>query len=192
MSQGRATIGIADHAGWAVAVTVAPGGEVIDRRRLVLLDPALPCLPHHHDAQGLPLDEAEQLIARVRASAEACSAEALGGIATSVAVPIVAVSLRACPALPPTLAERLGNYRAQCVADSVMYREILAAAATERGWSVAWHDRRRVLGEAARTLGTNERGLAASLAEIGARLGPPWQADHRVATAAAIVALHGE
>jgi hypothetical protein len=43
-----------------------------------------------------------------------------------------------------------------------------------------------VLAQAGRTLGL--RDIAARMNEIGKSLGPAWQKDHRLATAAAIVA----
>ena len=51
-------IGVSDHGGWAVLVTVARDGTLLDRRRVELVDDNLPAIPHHHEAQMLPLDEA--------------------------------------------------------------------------------------------------------------------------------------
>ena len=67
VSQATAIVGAADHCGWAVLVTIARDGTLIDRRRVELVAPDLPQLPHHHDCQGLPLPEAVQLVERVRA-----------------------------------------------------------------------------------------------------------------------------
>ncbi|WP_437727020.1 hypothetical protein [Sorangium sp. So ce861] len=44
-----ATVGVAEHGNSAVLVTVAPGGELLDRRRVDLTDPGLPTHPHHHE-----------------------------------------------------------------------------------------------------------------------------------------------
>lgn len=169
-------VGAADHCGWAVLVTVA-GERVIDRRRVELVEGGLPRLPHHHDAQGLPVAEAVALVERVRASADAGAAAGLEALANAVPATIAGIAIRACPPLPPTVAERLASYRAQNVADTVMYREAMARAARARGWFVDWYDARRVLADAPR-----------AVAEAGAALGPPWQKDHRVAMAAAIAA----
>ena len=66
--------------------------------------------------------------------------------AVTMAVPrILGVALRECPQLPPTIAGRIKDYRAQNVADCVMYRNALASAA-EWGWpSVACRGPRRSL-----------------------------------------------
>ena len=189
MDHAEAVVGIADHAGWAAAVTVSREWSVIDRRRLQLVEAGLPAMPHHHEAQGLPLDEAEALVERVRASAQACAKASLNTISATVSVPIVAITLRACPPLPTSVAERISDYRAQCVADSVMYRTALAHAAASNGWSVRWYDPKRVFSEAARVLELDRSQVGGFLQARGAPLGPPWQKDHRTAMAAAIVVL---
>src|SRR5688572_15708831 len=65
-----AIVGVADHSGWAVLVTVADDGTFLDRRRIELVDAGLPMLPHHHECQGLPIEQALELVERVRTSAE--------------------------------------------------------------------------------------------------------------------------
>jgi hypothetical protein len=107
-----------------------------------------------------------------------------------VPVPISAIAIRACPALPPTTEERIADNRAQTVADSVMYRQVLAAAARDRGWSVSWYDRERVFQEAATVLEGVD--LEAFLRAMGRSVGPPWQAGHRLAAAAALAAMRSK
>jgi hypothetical protein len=167
-----------------VLVTVASDGTLVDRRRVELVGNGLPKLPHHHDAQKLPVKEAVALIERVRRSADACAAACLDALKASVSTDITTVALRTCPPLPETIAERLSNYRAQNVADTVMYRNALARAAEANGWSVHWYDVKHVLSEAARALG--RKTIVDLLEKTGAAIGPPWQKDHRVAMAAAI------
>ena len=159
-------------------------GLVLDRRRVALLDEGLPCLPHHHEAQGLPLADATLLIERVRASAERHARDCLDALAREHAPH--AIALRACPPLPETIAERLASYRAQNVADTAMYRTALAGAAAQRGWRVTWYEPKRVDAEAARALGLAS--LEPFLERAGAALGRPWTKDHRMAMAAAIAA----
>src|SRR5262249_23632090 len=107
-------------------------------------------------------------------------------LAAAVPLPIARIALRACPRLPPTTEERIADNRAQTVADSVMYREALAAAAEARGWSVHWYDRERVFRDAAAALGRGD--VEAFLSAIGRAIGPPWQARHKLAAAAAFAA----
>jgi len=186
VSKRAAIVGAADHGGWAVLITVARGGTLIDRRRVELIDAGLPNLPHHHDGQGLPIGEAVALVERVRRSANACAAACLDALAASLPVTVEGIALRTCPPLPGTVAERITDYRAQCVADWVMYREALAKAAGARGWFVEWYDAKCVFDAAAKALG--RKSIDGLLAETGETLGPPWQKDHKMAMAAAIAA----
>src|SRR5260370_5899862 len=144
ISKNGGIIGVSDHGGWAVLVTVARDGTLLDRRRVELVGEGLPKIPHHSEGQGLPLDEAVELVERVRVSAERHAVLALEAV--TMAVPrILGVALRKCPQLPPTIAERIKDYRAQNVADWVMYRNALASAAEARGRPVHWSAAKSIL-----------------------------------------------
>lgn len=186
MSKNDGIIGVSDHGGWAVFVTVAVDGTLLDRRRVELLDAGLPKIPHHSEAQMLPLDEAVALVERVRLSAERHAKLVLEAVAKTLPGRVLGVALRQCPELPPTIAERIKDYRAQNVADWVMYRKALAAAAEARGWSVHWYDAKKVLGAASKVLRIQD--LEAHFAQLRKSIGPPWGQDHKLAMAAAIVA----
>jgi hypothetical protein len=67
-----------------------------------------------------------------------------------------------------------------------MYREALANAATARGWTVHWYDRERVFEDAAAAL--PRKNITTFLQAMGKTLGPPWQARHKLAAAAALAA----
>lgn len=183
MPRDRAIAGVSDHAGWAVLVTVADDATIVDRRRVDLVDADLPSMPHHGPAQRLPIEQAVDLVERVRASAASFAKKALDDLPENVK----GIAIRKRPKLPDTVAERIADYWAQNRADWVMYRDVLADAARARGWSVHEYDTKTVLAEASEALGLDED-IAAWLKEIGKRFGPPWQKDHRLATAAAIVA----
>jgi hypothetical protein len=57
MSKKSGIVGISDHGGWAVLVTAAGDGTLLDRRRVEFVDEGLPKLPHDNEGQALPLDE---------------------------------------------------------------------------------------------------------------------------------------
>jgi hypothetical protein len=194
-----ATVGVAEHGNAAVLVTVLPGGELIDRRSIDLTDRSLPTHPHHHEgswamgrylntlgARVLSLADAVALVERVRAAAARGAREGLEALAAGVPVPIAGIAIRVCPTLPRTIEERITDNRAQTFADSVMYREALAGAAEARGWSVYWYDRERVFPDAAAALGCED--INAFLHALGRSIGPPWQARHKLAAAAAFSA----
>ena len=182
-------IGVSDHGGWAILVTVARDGTLLDRRRVELVDETLPAIPHHHEAQMLPMDGAVALVERVRASAERHALLALDEVAR-VVPHIIGVALRSCPPLPPTIPERIKDYRARNIADWVMYRKALAFAAEARGWPVHWYDTKTVLTSASQAL--HVENFDAHFLKLRKAIGPPWNNDHKLAMAAAIVAAVSE
>ena len=185
---GAGIIGVSDHGGWAVFVTADGNGALLDRRRVELVDEGLPKIPHHSEGQGLPIDQAVELVERVRASAERHAKLVLDAVAAEVAGSILGIALRQCPELPPTIAERITNYRAHNVADWVMYRKELAAAAEARGWPVHWYDPRQVQDRASKAMGVEK--LDSHFAQLRRSIGPPWGQDHKMAMAAAIAAMN--
>jgi hypothetical protein len=195
-AQPAAAVGVAEHGNSAVLVTLASDGELLDRRRIDLTH-GLPTHPYHHEgswavgryvdspwARSISLPDAVALVERVREAAARGAREGLEALAAAVAVPIATIAIRVCPPLPATTEERIRDTRAANMADSILYREALAAAAEARGWSVHWYDRDRVFQEATAALGGKD--IEAFLREMGRRLGPPWQASHKLAAAAAV------
>ena len=193
-----ATVGVAENGNSSVLVTIAPGGALLDRRRIDLTQ-GLPTHPYHHEgswavgrylnspwARAVSLADALVLVERVREAAARGAREGLAALSATVPVPIARIAIRVCPELPPTTEERIADTRAANVADSVMYREALATAAQARGWSVHWYDRESVFGAAAVALGRED--VDAFLGEMGRSIGPPWQATHKLAAAAALAA----
>ncbi len=175
MPKNTAIVGVSDHGGWAILVTATPEGTLLDRRRVELVDENLPKIPHHSEAQSLPLDQAIALVEQVRESAIRQAKRCLEAVAQTIPA-IQGIALRQCPPLPPTIAERIQDYRAQNVADWVMYRQALAAAAEARGWAVHWFDAKQVLSAAGEWI------------DLRKSIGSPWSNDHKLAMAAAIVA----
>jgi len=196
--QHTGVVGVAEHGNSAVLVTLTRGGEFLDRRRVDLTH-GLPTHPYHHEgswavgryvnspwARPISLADAIALVERVREAAARGARESLQALASEVTLPITAVAIRVCPALPPTTEERIVDTRAASVADSVMYREALAIAAEERGWAVHWYDRENVFRHAEASLGRKD--VEGFLQVLGRSIGPPWQAKHKLAAAAALAA----
>lgn len=196
----HAAVGVGEHGNSAELITIASSGKFLDRRR-VDLTRGLPTHPYHHEgswavgryvdspwARAISLPDAIALVARVREASALGARESLDALAATVPVPIRSVAIRACPPLPPTTEERIADTRAANVADSVMYREALATAAEARGWSVHWYDRECVFRDAASALG-GSKDVDAFLLAMGRSIGPPWQARHKLAAAAALAAL---
>jgi hypothetical protein len=181
-------LGIADHLGWAVAVTAAPDHAVVDRRRIELVDPGVSAAPIHYQRGRLGVAATAALVARVRASVMRASSAALDDLVGALPAPVVSISLRFWPPdFPEEIAvQRRVPYEAR--ADAIMYRQLLAELAHARGWEVHCYDAKQVEAQAADLLGERADEV---LRGPRATLGPPWTQDHRVALAATVVAGDG-
>jgi hypothetical protein len=183
-------LGIADHFGWAVAVTASADHKVVDRRRIELIEPGIPTAPIHHEgkrlAEGKRLDVAATaaLVAEVRASVVRATSAALDEIATALPEPVVSISLRAWPLDFPDDIAVQGRAPYESRADGIMYRQVLSELAHARGWEVHLYNAKEVIGQAVRMLAERADEV---LQGPRATMGPPWTKDHRIALAATIV-----
>src|SRR5688500_6884847 len=178
-------LGVADHLGWAVAVTASADHEVVDRRRIRLVEPGISEAPIHYQSSRLDVAATAALVARVRASVVRATSAALDEITSVLSAPVVSISLRAWPLdFPDDIAvQRRAPYEAR--ADAIMYRQELGELAQARGWEVHLFDARAVVGQAVGLLGERAEEI---LQGPRATLGPPWTKDHRIALAATVVA----
>jgi hypothetical protein len=177
-------VGIADHFGWAVAVTASDDHEVVDRRRIDLVEPGVCPAPIHYESHRLDVAATTALVEQVRASVARATAAALDELAAALPERVVSVSLRAVPSdFPDDIAvQRRSPYEAR--ADAVMYRRVLVDLAHARDWDVHFYVAKDVVGQAVGLL----RERADEVLDRRAAMGPPWTKDHRMALAATVVA----
>lgn len=191
-----AVVGVADHNGWVVLVTVAADGGapvVVDRRKVPLVEPGIPSQPYHHDTLSMTEDESERLVRTVKRSVASCTSRAFEQLAAdlSPAYRVKAITIRHPPLdrLPRTVKEVHASYHTTCRADGMLYHEAICAAAAARGWDVLQHARGDEVARAAAALDVGERVVERFLDGLKKTLGPPWTAEHRQACAAAAAAL---
>jgi hypothetical protein len=181
----RVRVGIADHFGWAVAVSSSDAFDVLDRRRIALVEPDVTDAPIHYESKHLDVAATTELVAEWRASVQRATARALDELADAVPTPIESVSLRALPSTFPDDVETMMRTPYEARADAVMYRQILVELVEQRGWTVHFYEAKSVLAQAAAVLGDRTDDV---IDGPRARLGAPWTKDHRVALAATVVA----
>lgn len=180
-------MGLFDHFGWAVVVTASADHDVVDRRRIALIEPDVTAAPIHYESRHHDVAGAAALVADARGSAMRATAAALDELDAALSGPVVSMSLRTWPPdFPVEIAvQRRPPYESR--ADAVMYRQVLAELADRRGWAVHHYRAKDVIGQAVGLLGDRADEV---LEGPRAKLGPPWTKDHRVALAATIVAGH--
>jgi len=188
--------GCKPHSGWAIAVLVggsATDPHVLDRRRVQLCPDALP-RQAYHAAEGLPRARAAALISEVDDAVAALTDAVLDEL-TQAARPhgdLVAMAVIGRPRELPALDAVLANHALLHAAEGELYRAALDEAAERRGLNVCGAPPKGTIDEAAVILGTTRDSLRATLTALRGELGAPWQADHKEAAAAGLMALHLE
>jgi hypothetical protein len=179
-------LGFRPHSGWAVGVVVGLGPAVLSRHRLDLPGPTQP----YHDAVGLPLAEAEELVTEATAAAYERAAAALAELAAGhdvVGAAIVSGAGTVREDVP--LARALAAHSMLHAAEGELYRDALAEAADALGLPVTLIPPRDTPALGRRVLGCDEDDLRARLTELGRPFGPPWTRDHKDAVVAALAVL---
>jgi hypothetical protein len=186
--------GCRPHTGWAIAVLVSGNADapvVLERRRVALCPDDLPRMAYHA-AQDLPRPRAAALVARVDAAVTRAAATVVDELERAARPHghLVAMAVIGHPRDLPELDAALSNHSMLHAAEGELYRAALDDAAHASGLPVLAAPPKRTVEEAAVALGTTGGDLAARLAGLRSELGAPWQADHKAATAAALMALH--
>lgn len=190
----RMAIGCSDHTGWAVLVSVAGDAarpEVVDRRRVELVDPSLP-RQAYHAAAGLPLDEATRLIEQVGSSALEVTEHQLRSLRADLDrldAEVAGLAVADAADVPADLATVLAKHPLLHAGEAALYRDALVDAASSIGLAVTRFEHRDAIGQAAVTAGMSAEELGARLTALRRDLGAPWNADHRRAAAAALLVL---
>jgi hypothetical protein len=192
-----AALGWRSHSGWAALVAVGGSPQspiVLYREKVELLGEPLPRQPYHAAAEnGLSLDEAAELIARVeraatlaaRAATESVVAALKRAERRTVGAGLVAASRR----IPAGLTGILASHALLHAAEGQLYENALAQGSAGAGLPLITLAPKTIFDDAARELAMNAGDLGTALAATGKLAGPPWQKDHREAAAAALVAL---
>ena len=194
----KITFGFAAHSGWAALVVLAGSlekPEVIDRRRVELVQEAWAKAPYHA-AEELESVEANKL---VRLGVQAAHKNArqqmkdlikwsekndydLAGCAVLLGTPLPAWSTD----------EILAVHFRMHKAEGALFREALAGAAESSGVKLLRVPEKELNEYAVKTLALPFLKIQNKLTQMGKVLGPPWRKDQKDATLAAMIALHGK
>jgi hypothetical protein len=196
MKTSPCVVSVAEHTGWAHLVCVAARTsvpEVIERRRVTLIDRGLPTQPYEHDTMVMREDEAEELVARIQKSVSVCTARALerlvGELAPTSTVVALAIRKPPFPSIPKSVAAVHASYQLRCSADGMMYQQAICDAARRLKLDVQLCTRGEEAAHAAEQLGVTPDDIDEFVARSGRPAGSPWTEEHRRAFAAGIAAL---
>jgi hypothetical protein len=200
-----AALGFRTHSGWAAAVALRASPrspevpqvpEVIDRRRITLVEPRSPGgVQPYHVARAMDLPKAEEFIPTVILAVDHAAsravrdfAEAINGMGHQITCcGIVLASGRALPSLEATLRSHAMVH----TAEGELYRAAIGKAAKNLNLRCIRVPERDLYKLASKQLRIPEPKLKLRITEMGRALGSPWSADEKCATLIAWLALAG-
>jgi hypothetical protein len=193
----RAALGIQMHSGWGVFVAVSGGihgVEILDRRRVVTADPAIPggSQPYHY-ASRLEPSESGVYLANCTAASSRMASRAIGEVVRELDGPGyriagAAVLLASGRPLPP-LEKILVSHPLIHTAEGEFFRHVASKGCEDLQIPVTAIRARELDERANLAFGNAASRLQASIASLGSSIGPPWTKDHKSATLAAALIL---
>ena len=189
----EAAVGFATHSGWAVAVAAGLDEDgrlaVLDRRKVTLIDEDLPRMAFHA-AADLDPDAAERLVASVDASIVQCARAVVRDlVASDGAASVTGVAVIGEPRDIPSVSKVLASHARMHASEGEQYRRGIVEAANDLELPVLRIGADALSSRVIDVLGWTAERTERELAAARATLGPPWQADHKQATLAALVLL---
>jgi hypothetical protein len=192
-----AGIGIRMHSGWGVLVTVNDAAEVIDRRRIVIVNEKARGgkMPFHYsEALGLP--KAEPYLATYTAECDRLARQEMEKAFEdlkareyqAIAAGLVLASGRALP----NLSQILSSHPLIHTAEGELFRDVVRRACESLGIPVLGYRERDLPDQARELLADEAAKLIKKLTDAGKTLGPPWTADHKSAFLAACLSLRAQ
>jgi hypothetical protein len=195
----RAAIAIRVHSGWGALVAVAGNVndvQVLARSRVTIVDGSAPgATQPYHFAKEQALSDAEKHLARCAASSERLAftglRQALDEVgrrgATVAGCAILLASGRPLPALEKILA----SHPLIHTAEGEFFRQAFWRAAERLDMPAAGFRERELERQAQRVFGEAAAHASRMIASLGKTVGPPWTADQKAATLAALLLLAG-
>jgi hypothetical protein len=192
----QAALAIRVHSGWGALVAVAgnrAAAEILKRSRIDIVErKAAGAVQPYHFAQGQALSAAERHLEKCAASSERLAwegmREAVDEVRREAAVTGCAILMGSGCALPE-LSKILASHPLIHTAEGEFFRRAFWKA-TERLVIPVTGFRERDLEQQARTVfGEAAAEAERTLAKLGKAIGPPWTADQKMATLAALLLL---
>jgi hypothetical protein len=140
----------------------------------------------YHEAAELPLPDTERLIESVRRTAEDTARTAIRSAIRNLKVTGACIPTGSA-SVPDDLVAVLQSHARIHAAEGALYAGVIASACQHFGIPLITVRQRDVWSRASVDVGMSEADLRAGIEAVRKALGPPWTADHKIATAAALV-----
>ncbi|HEY1524760.1 MAG TPA: hypothetical protein VGH51_00870 [Candidatus Angelobacter sp.] len=193
-----AAIGVRVHSGWGALVAVSgwPGAiEVLDRRKMVIIDPASPGVkqPYHHVA-AMAINAAERHLVRCASESKRLGLEAIKCLYTELkdrGFTLVgsAILLSSVRRDLPALERILASHALIHTAEGEFFRQVFRQTFEDLDVPVTGIRERELDERAFDIFGKDAAAVRKSIDGMGRSLGPPWTQDEKLAALSAAIVL---
>jgi hypothetical protein len=197
----KVAFGMKAHSGWAALIALGVhGGElqVVDRRRIELVeeDEASWTRQPYHAAEDLDAADARALVKRAIDTARRNALREMRAAvkrAREDGHEVSACAVLVGSPMPDwTVEEILAVHFRMHKAEGVLFRDVLARAATGCGLRFVGIPEKELMRHAELALETSMNSLARTIASLGKSVGAPWGKDQKEASLAAMIALQAK
>lgn len=193
----QAALGFRVHSGWTSLVAVALEGKepvVLARQRPHLVETfSYTFRQPYHTAKKMPLEDAREFVAKVRAEARRLALRFIRAAESDVnqqGCKLMRSSLLLASGRElPELEKILASHAMIHTADGELFREAIVHACEKCKLRMTLIKEREVLSRASSCLRAKENDLSRQVRTLGKTLGPPWSQDEKLASLAAWLSL---
>jgi hypothetical protein len=193
----QAVFAIRVHSGWGALVVVAgnpAAAEILKRSRITIVDrKAAGGAQPYHFAQGQSLPAAERHLAQCAANSEKLAFEGLREVVDEIGHGVPAIAgcaiLMASGRALPDLSKILASHPLIHTAEGEFFRQAFWKAAERLDIPVTGFRERDLAQEAQIAFGKAAGQAARTISNLAKVVGPPWTADQKLATLAALLLL---
>jgi hypothetical protein len=200
MPEKLAAMGIQMHSGWGVLVAISASDSVkiLDRRRIVVIDPTIPGAkqPYHYarqQLQELSLDAIEKYLANSASLSEQLATAAVEKVVDDLydqgyRIAGAAILQSAARELP-SLSRILASHPLIHTAEGEFFCRVAKNACEQLKIPVINTRRRDLDQQVKASFGRSAQRVQRNIAALGKSIGPPWTVDHKTAALAAATIL---
>jgi hypothetical protein len=194
-----AVIGISVHSGWGIVVAMAGGRgteEVLDRRRLVIIDPkTIGAAQPYHYVEEMEIRAADRHLTRCATDSRRLALEALTRLSAELRdrdLVLARAAILLSSARPlPDLEEILASHALIHTAEGEFFRQAFRSALERLEIPVTGIRARELDDCAKKAFGKLAPEVHKRIDGMGRSLGPPWTKDEKTAALAAAIVLAG-
>lgn len=195
MDMKKAAFGVRMHSGWGVVVCIsgdAAAPEVVDRRRIVIIEPAMEGAKQpYHFVENLGLEEAERHLQKCAAVSQRLAVQAvrelLDGVTARKYRVLGCAMLLASGRALPSLSKILASHALVHTAEGEFFRKVVREACERCGIPVVGFRERELDEHADAAFGKAAARVRQRISDLRSTVGSPWTQDEKTAALAGLI-----